>query len=108
MKIFTIKWSNLAKSNLKEIHDYIKYKKEAPQVAALVKKAILEEAKSLEKHPERYPLEFFINAFTHENYRFKTVKGRFKIIYRVQKNEVRIIKIFHTSVAPERIEDFID
>ena len=108
MQIYKIKWSEFAKSNLKEIYDYIKYEKQTPQIANLIKKVILEEVKSLETHPERYPLEFFINAFTHENYRFKTVKGRFKIIYRVQKMDVRIIKIFHTSIAPERIEDFLD
>ncbi len=108
MTTFKIKWSELAKSNLKEIHDYIKYKKQAPQIATILKNAILDEVKSLETHPERYPLEFYINAFTHENYRFKTVKGRFKIIYRVQNSDVRIIRIFHTSLDPNKLLNDLD
>jgi plasmid stabilization system protein ParE len=105
MNTFKIKWSELAKSNLRDIHDYIKYKKQSPQVASIVKKAILDDVKSLETHPERYPLEFYINAFTHENYRFKTVKGRFKIIYRIQDFDLRIIRIFHTSLDPAKLLD---
>jgi hypothetical protein len=38
MNTFKIKWSELAKSNLRDIHDYIKYKKQSPQVASIVKK----------------------------------------------------------------------
>ena len=46
MTTFKIKWSELAKSNLKEIHDYIKYKKQAPQIATILKNAILEKWRS--------------------------------------------------------------
>jgi plasmid stabilization system protein ParE len=98
---YKVIWDHEAKYSLKEIIEYVR--KFSPKSADKVKLALIELVGSLKEFPEKYSKETFLNSKT-GNYRSVT-KWHFKIVYRVGENEVRILKITHTSRDPKVIED---
>lgn len=92
-----IVWENEAKRELRKAYGYIL--QHSFQNAVKVRQAIIDAVLSLPANPERYsPDKFKIDndgswrAF--ELYRYR-------ISYRVKKNEIRIVRLRHTSRSPQ-------
>ncbi len=99
-KIYKVIIPPSAKESLKEIVDYIKL--DSPSAAKSVRIKLLELAKSLSVSPERFSKEVFLKSLN-GNYR-SVVLWHYKIVYKVQENEVLILRFIHTSRDPEEIK----
>ena len=97
-RVLKIVWDEEAVKSLKEIFYFIY--KDSPIADKKVKNKIVAIAKSLQKFPEKYSNEFYIED---KKYRSITVWS-YKIIYRVTEKEIRIVMIFHTSRNPTEIQ----
>lgn len=89
-------WNLNAKQELKRIYDYIF--QDSRQNAIKVRQEIIDAVLSLPKHPDKYhPDKYKTNndgtfrAFEIQHYR---------ISYRVKKDQIRIIRLRHTSRSP--------
>ena len=89
-------WTNRAKAQLKQIHDYLKYEKKTPQGAANVKRDLIEASKGL-TYPEQYQKDD-INP----NYR-RIVVRHYKLIYKEEKGKIIILRVFDTLQNPNRL-----
>lgn len=85
-----------AKQSLRDIVEYIK--KDSPTAASIVRKGLIESAKSLEKLPERFAAETYLSG-KKGNYRSLT-RWHFKIVYKVLDDKVVILRFMHTSMNP--------
>ncbi len=99
-KIYKVVIPASAKESLREIIQYIKL--DSPSAAKNVRLKLLELAKSLSISPERFSRESFLESLS-GNYR-SVVLWHYKIIYKVQDNEVVILRFIHTSRDPEEIK----
>ena len=101
MKKYRVIWSHQSSDDLHEIYHFIypKSKKGAEKVFD----AILSLGDSLEKMPERFPVELLLENAPRE-YRYIT-KWSYKIVYTIQqkKNRVIIARIFDTRQNPEKL-----
>ena len=88
-----------AEKSLKEIYSYIE--KQSPSAAKFVSKNLVVKAKGLSKMPERFSREEFLLE-REGNYR-SVSQWQYKIVYRVQENDVLILNFFHTRRDPEEI-----
>jgi plasmid stabilization system protein ParE len=91
-----IVWNVKARNELKRIYEYIL--KDSYQNAIKVRNEIVATVLSLPEHPERHPSDKYkINndgtwrAFEIYHYR---------ISYRITNNEIRIVRLRHTSRSP--------
>lgn len=101
MKLYRVIWDKRANESLKAIISYIK--EESPTAAKKVRTELLKLTASLDKKPERFSKEPYLE---HKGNEYRSIaKWSFKIIYRVSENEVRILEIFHTSRSTAVIED---
>ncbi|HMQ00391.1 MAG TPA: type II toxin-antitoxin system RelE/ParE family toxin [Cyclobacteriaceae bacterium] len=93
MKLYRIIWDSRAKESLKAIILFIK--EESPTAAEKVRKELLKLTASLKKMPERFSTEPYLE---HKGNEYRSVtKWSYKIIYRVDEKEVRILEIIHTN-----------
>lgn len=89
-------WTDRAKAQLKQIHDYLKYEKKTPQGAANVKNDLIRASKEVtfaEQHQKDD-----INP----NYR-RIVVRHYKLIYKEEKGKIIILRIFDTLQHPDRL-----
>ncbi|MBJ7880872.1 type II toxin-antitoxin system RelE/ParE family toxin [Gelidibacter salicanalis] len=93
----TISWHSKAVEDLSENMRYIAEK--SPQNALHVLKTITTLCDSLGHMPYKYPKEPVYNA---ERIRF-VAQWNFKIIYRVEGEEIYILRIFNTRQKPSDI-----
>lgn len=93
----------VAKQSLREIVEYIK--KDSPSAASKVRKRLFELARSLDKLPERFSKEVYLDQ-RKGNFRSVTI-WHFKIIYQVLENEVLVLKFIHTSVSPNKLKQLL-
>ncbi|TLP81731.1 type II toxin-antitoxin system RelE/ParE family toxin [Maribacter sp. ACAM166] len=91
-------WTDGAKAQLRQIHDYLKYVKNTPQGATNVKRDILAASKGV-TYAEQYQKDD-INP----NYRRITVR-HYKLIYKVQKERLYILRVFDTYQDPEKLQE---
>lgn len=89
-----IVWDEKAIESLKDIVSYIE--QDSFTAAQKVKKKIIATAKSLQKFPQKFSVELYINDIKYRS----VALWSYKIIYRVTETEIRIITIFHTSRNP--------
>lgn len=89
-------WTNRAKAQLKQIHDYLKYEKKTPQGAANVKNDLIRASKEV-TYFEQYQKDD-INP----NYRRMVVR-HYKLIYREEKGKIIILRVFDTLQSPHRL-----
>jgi|SRR5688500_1942644 len=101
MKLYHVIWDTRAKESLKAVILYVK--EESPTAAKKVRSEILKLTASLKKMPERFSTEPYLEHKGNE-YR-SVVKWSYKILYRVNENEVRILEIVHTSRNTTVVED---
>lgn len=93
----TINWHSKA---VEDLNDNVKYiASKSPQNALHVLKTLTALAESLGNMPHKYPIEPVYNS---ENVRFVT-KWSFKIIYRVETDNIYILRIFNTYQKPNKI-----
>ncbi len=93
MKLYRVIWDSKAKEALKAITLFIK--EESPTAAKKVRRELLKLTASLKHMPERFSTEPYLE---HKGNDYRSIsKWSYKIIYRVNENEVRILEIVHTS-----------
>ncbi|MDB4918755.1 type II toxin-antitoxin system RelE/ParE family toxin [Mucilaginibacter sp.] len=89
-------WSKSAKAELKKAYLYILL--DSLQNAELVRDDIINLTIDLRKYPEKYPLDIFKknNDGTWRSFE----KHHYRISYRITPNEIRIVRLRHTSRSP--------
>ncbi len=98
MKELTIKWDKLAKAELKKIYSY--FKKKSVQGAENVRDNILSETSKL-KNPQ---VNYVIDPDLGKPYRFIMVRNRYRVIYRRNDTEVRVVFVFDTKQSRSKLE----
>lgn len=89
-------WDLHARVNLREAYIYIK--KDSIDNAEKVRKKILTATETLSLHPKKHPADKYkIN--NDGSYRAFIVY-RYRISYKIQETEIRIIRVRHTSMEP--------
>lgn len=99
MKIF---WTDFAIQNLKSIFDYYSVRANK-KVAHKIRKRILESTKQLIFQPKSGQIEFNLEKLN-QNHRY-IVSGNYKIIYRIEQNQIIINDIFDARQNPEKINN---
>ena len=94
-----IEWRDKAVEELQSIYDYIYFR--SPQNAENVVDTLLELGNSLAEFPEKFPVEPILNK---ENVRF-VAKWDYKIIYRIEKNKIIILRVFHSKQDLEKLKN---
>ena len=89
-------WSKTAKAQLQKAYNYIV--KDSLQNAQIVRDKIIELTIDLPKHPEKYPQDRF-KQNNDGSYRAFEIY-RYRVSYRVVKNQIRIVRLRHTSMSP--------
>jgi plasmid stabilization system protein ParE len=93
MKSYRVIWDDDAKRSLREIFDYIK--RGSPTAAKHVRKTLLKIVEGLQQMPERFSVE---PSFNRNGFEYRSVsKWSYKIIYRIENEQVRILRVVHTS-----------
>jgi plasmid stabilization system protein ParE len=91
-----IVWSNSAKTELKKAYDYIAL--DSLQNAQMVRDALIDLTIDLFENPEKHPLDKF-KKHNDGNWR-AFEKYHYRISYRILKDQVRIVRMRHTSRSP--------
>jgi plasmid stabilization system protein ParE len=94
----TIVWDKQALDYFKAAIKFIR--RDSPQNAELVKNKIREAVNDLPDNPQRYPADKYRKKNKDDSYRAFEIY-RFRIAYFVSKDQVRIIRIRHTSQEPQ-------
>ncbi|RYH71905.1 type II toxin-antitoxin system RelE/ParE family toxin [Flavobacteriaceae bacterium 144Ye] len=95
-------WTDFAIENLKDIFDYYS-NKASNKTAHKIRKQILSSTKQLIKNPESCQLELNLEKLE-QNHRY-LVSGNYKIIYRINENELIINDVFDTRQNPIKMND---
>ena len=93
-----IVWSYEATLQLKAAYEFIK--KDSVQNAEKVRHEIVAITRGLAKHPSKYNPDKYKLSNDGSYRAFE--KHRFRVAYRVLKNEIRILRIRHTSLEPKQ------
>lgn len=89
-------WSNSAKAELKKAYEYIAL--DSLQNAQMVRDALIDLTIELPKHPEKYHSDKFKKDNDGTWRAFE--KYHYRITYRILKNQIRIVRMRHTSKSP--------
>ena len=89
-------WSNSAKAELKKMYEYIAL--DSLQNAQLVRDTLIDTSISLSENPEKNPLDKFKTDNDGTWRAFE--KYHYRISYRVLKDQIRIVRMRHTSKSP--------
>ena len=89
-------WSNSAKAELKKSYEYIAL--DSLQNAQMVRDALIDLTIELPKHPEKHPVDKFKNDNDGTWRAFE--KYHYRISYRILKDQIRIVRMRHTSKSP--------
>jgi plasmid stabilization system protein ParE len=93
MKSYRVVWDDDAKKSLREISDFIK--KNSPTAARHVRKTLLKLGNGLQRMPERFSSEQYLSR---PGIEYRSVsKWSYKIIYRILGDQVKILRVVHTS-----------
>ena len=87
-------WSIEAKKQLKDAYEYIR--EDSLQNAIKVRKEIVESVRNLPQHPEKYNPDKY--KYSNDGSYRAFERHRYRISYRVLENEIRILRIRHTSM----------
>jgi len=89
-------WSNSAKAELKKAYEYMAL--DSLQNAQMVKNALIDLTIDLPQNPEKYPLDKFKTNNDGTWRAFE--KYHYRISYRILENQIRIVRVRHTSKSP--------
>lgn len=95
-KKYVVQWSDMAKSQLKDIYKYIK--KDSEQAAKEVKSKILASTKLLETGKEIYKSDL-LKLNNNGSYRSYVVFS-YRIVYKINVKTIDILRVRHTSREP--------
>ncbi len=95
-------WTVFAIENLKDIFDYYSIKA-SNKTAHKIRKQILSSTKQLLNNPESGQLEFNLEKLK-QNHRY-LVSGNYKIIYRINNNQIIINDVFDSRQNPVKMND---
>ena len=93
-----ILWSDEASLQLKAAYEFIK--KDSVQNAEKVRDEIVAITRTLAKYPSKYSPDKYKLSNDGSYRAFE--KHRYRVAYRVLKNEIRILRIRHTSLEPKQ------
>jgi len=91
-----IVWSNSAKGELRKAFEYIAL--DSLQNAQMVRDTLIDQTIDLVKNPEKHPLDKFKKDNDGTWRAFE--KHHYRISYRILKNQIRIVRMRHTSRSP--------
>ncbi|HEY4326702.1 MAG TPA: type II toxin-antitoxin system RelE/ParE family toxin [Mucilaginibacter sp.] len=89
-------WSNTAKAELHKAYLYILL--DSLQNAEMVRDEIIDATINLPKHPEKYPLDKFKKDNDGTWRAFE--KHHYRISYGIMPNQIRVVRMRHTSRSP--------
>ena len=89
-------WSNSAKVELRKAFDYISL--DSLQNAQMVRDALINLTIDLPGNPEKHPLDKFKKSNDGTWRAFE--KYSYRISYHISKNQIRIVRMRHTSMSP--------
>jgi len=89
-------WSNGAKAELHKAYLYILL--DSLQNAEMVRDDIIDATINLSKHPEKHPADKFKKDNDGSWRAFE--KHHYRISYRIMPNEIRVVRLRHTSKSP--------
>lgn len=98
IKVF---WTETALNNLEDIFEYYKYKASV-RVARKLVKGLVKSTLKLQESPEIGRKEELLSDRKFE-YRFLVV-GKYKIIYWIEKNFIKIATVFDCRQNPDKIK----
>ena len=101
MKIYKVIFSELAKTDLQNIVNFI-IQKDGYSSAKHVERGILSKAKTLSRFPEGYPKDQYASTEI-QIVRF-AMKWKYKILFVFENNVVQVVRIFHTAQNPEKLK----
>jgi plasmid stabilization system protein ParE len=91
-------WSKLALKHTEEIHKYVLENSKSLRIADDLTDKIFTSSEVLSKQPELYALDKF-KELNNGSYRAYEI-FHYRISYRVLKDEIRILRVRHTSREP--------
>ncbi|MFD1257920.1 type II toxin-antitoxin system RelE/ParE family toxin [Mucilaginibacter terrae] len=89
-------WSNSAKAELKKAYEYIAL--DSLQNAQIVRDTLIDLTIALPKNPEKHPLDQFKKDNDGSWRAFE--KYHYRISYRILNEQIRIVRLRHTSKSP--------
>lgn len=89
-------WSKRAKAELQKAFEYIC--RDSPQNAAKVRDEIIDMTINLSKHPEKFPPDKYKKENNGTWRAFE--KYHYRLSYRIMPDEIRIVRMRHTSRPP--------
>ena len=89
-------WSYKARLELKKVFDYIAL--DSLKYAILVRDEIIDLTIALDKHPEKYGLDKY--KINNDGSWRAFEKYRYRISYKITPNQIRIVRLRHTSKSP--------
>jgi len=95
-------WLPLARKNVKDIFDYHKINA-SYNVARNIRKQIFNSTRQLSRNPLSGQEEFYLSELR-QNHKY-LVSGNYKIIYRIEREQILIIDVFDTRQHPDKIID---
>lgn len=95
-----IVWANQAKADLLAIMEYIKIQ-ESVSRARYVRDGIINTVNRIATFPNKHRIE---PVFNRRDVRF-SVKWRYKIVFQIVGETIRIISIFHTAKHPGKLAE---
>ena len=98
MVMYSVRWSEQSKTDLKEIFEYIK-NAESYERARYVIAGIRETANKITYFPTKHAKE---PAILDDTVRY-AVKWSYKIVFTIDKKHVNIARVFHTARNPSTL-----
>jgi plasmid stabilization system protein ParE len=89
-------WGNSAKAELRKAYEYIAL--DSPQNAKIVRDTLIDLTIELPKHPEKHPPDKFKKDNDGIWRAFE--KYHYRVSYRILKDQIRIVRMRHTSKSP--------
>lgn len=89
-------WSDSAKAELRKAYEYIAL--DSLQNAKMVRDTLINLTIELPEHPEKYPSDKFKKDNDGTWRAFE--KYHYRISYRIFENQIRIVRMRHTSKSP--------
>jgi len=97
--VHSLKWTNKAKADIKNIYNYIKDRDKSSTSALYVISSIRNKAKETIYFPFKSPAE---PTFNEKEIRF-AVLWSYKIIFEIKVDHILILRVFHSSQDPSNL-----
>ena len=96
-----IQWYSEAVEDLNQIYEY--YVTKNARAAAMLYNGILDEIEILQKFPHSAPIEPLLKDLSEEYRSLSVAKGKYKIIYYIEQENVFIVLVFGCWQNPRKL-----